>query len=142
MTLREFDLAKSAFVDGGFSLPSGKQDVAWQDADTLLLAREWKPGEVTRSGYAFVVKRIKRGQPLDAAVEVYRGSPDDVGASPISLSDGAGHSVNFIQRAVSIFEFEFYLLGPKGPAKLNLPMKAEMVTLLDGRLVVSLHEDW
>jgi prolyl oligopeptidase len=142
VTLREFDLAKSAFVDGGFSLPSGKQDVAWQDADTLLLAREWKPGEVTRSGYAFVVKRIKRGQPLDAAVEVYRGSADDVGASPISLSDGAGHSVNFIQRAVSIFEFEFYLLGPKGPAKLNLPMKAELVTLLDGRLVVSLHEDW
>jgi prolyl oligopeptidase len=141
-TMREFDLAKSAFVDGGFSLPSGKQDVAWQDAETLLLAREWKPGEVTRSGYAFVVKRIKRGQPLDAAVEVYRGSSDDVGVSPISLSDGAGHSVAFVQRAVSIFEFEFYLLGPKGPAKLNMPMKADLLTLLDGRLIVSLHEDW
>jgi prolyl oligopeptidase len=88
------------------------------------------------------VKRIKRGQPLDAAVEVFRGSADDVGASPISLSDGAGHSAAFVQRAVSIFEFEFYLLGPKGPAKLNLPMKAELVALLDGRLVVSLHEDW
>jgi prolyl oligopeptidase len=142
VTLREFDLAKSAFADGGFSLPSGKQDVAWQDADTLLLAREWKPGELTRSGYAFVVKRIKRGQPLDAAVEVYRGSPDDVGASPISFSDGAGHSVAFIQRAVSIFEIELFLLGPNGPAKLNLPMKAELVALLDGRLIVSLHEDW
>ena len=142
VTLREFDLAKSAFVDGGFSLPSGKQDVAWQDADTLLLAREWKPGETTRSGYAFVVKRIRRGQPLDAAVEVYRGSADDVGVSPISLSDGAGHSAAFIQRAVTIFEFEFYLLGPKGPQKLNLPMKADLLTLLDGRLIVSLHEDW
>jgi prolyl oligopeptidase len=142
VTLREFDLTKSAFVDGGFSLPSGKQDVAWQDADTLLLAREWKPGEMTRSGYAFVVKRIKRGQPLDAAVEVYRGSADDVGASPISLSDGAGHSVAFIQRAVSIFELEFYLLGPSGPVKLDLPMKADLLTLLDGRLIVSLREDW
>jgi prolyl oligopeptidase len=142
VTLREFDLAKSEFVDGGFSLPSGKQDVAWQDADTLLLAREWKPGEMTRSGYGFVVKRVKRGQPLDAAVEVFRGSPDDVGATPISLSDGAGHSVAFIQRAVSIFEFEFYLLGPKGPAKLNIPMKSDLLTLLDGRLIVSLHEDW
>jgi prolyl oligopeptidase len=142
VTLREFDLAKSAFVDGGFSLPSGKQDVAWQDADTLLLAREWKPGEMTRSGYAFVVKSIKRGQPLDTAVEVYRGSPDDVGASPISLHDGAGHSVAFIQRAVSIFEFEYYLLGQKAPAKLDLPMKAELLALLDGRLIVSLHEDW
>ena len=142
VTLREFDVAKSAFVDGGFLLPKGKQDVAWQDADTLLLAREWKPGEMTRSGYAFVVKRIKRGQPLDAAVEVYRGSADDVGATPISLSDGAGHSVAFIQRAVSIFEFEYFLLGPKGPAKLDLPTKADLLTLLDGRLIVSLHEDW
>ena len=142
VTLREFDLAKSAFVDGGFSLPSGKQDAAWQDADTLLLAREWQPGEMTRSGYAFVVKRIRRGQPLDAAVEVYRGSADDVGVSPISLSDGAGHSAAFIQRAVSIFEFEYYLLGPKVPAKLELPMKAELLALLDGRLIVSLHEDW
>jgi prolyl oligopeptidase len=142
VTLREFDLAKAAFVDGGFSLPSGKQDFAWQDADTLLLAREWQPGEMTRSGYAFVVKRIKRGQPLAAAVEVYRGSADDVGVSPISLSDGAGHSVAFLQRAVSIFEFEYYLLGPQGTAKLSLPMKADLLTLLDGRLIVSLHEDW
>jgi prolyl oligopeptidase len=142
VTLREFDLAKSTFVDGGFSLPSGKQDVAWEDADTLLLAREWQPGEKTRSGYAFVVKRIKRGQPLAAAVEVYRGSADDVGASPISLSDGAGHSAAFVQRAVSIFEFEYFLLGPKGPEKLDLPKKVDLLTLLDGRLIVSLHEDW
>ncbi len=142
VSLREFDLAKSAFVDGGFSLPKGKQEVAWLDADTLLLAREWKPGETTRSGYAFVVKRIKRGQPLDTAVEVYRGAADDVGVSPISLSDGAGHSAAFIQRAVSIFEFQYFVLGPKGPAKLELPMKADLLTLLDGRLIVSLHEDW
>jgi prolyl oligopeptidase len=154
VSLREFDLAKSTFVDGGFALPRGKQEAAWQDADTLLLAREWKPGEVTRSGYAFVVKTIRRGQPLDTAVEVYRGSADDVGVLPISLSDGSGHSVTLIQRAVSIFEFEYYLLSLKstpqgtperaasGPAKLELPMKADLVTLLDGRLIVSLHEDW
>jgi prolyl oligopeptidase len=142
VTLREFDLAKSTFVDGGFSLPSGKQDVSWENADTLLLAREWKPGEMTRSGYPFVVKRIKRGQPLEAAAEVYRGSADDVGVSPISLSDGAGHGAAFIQRAVSIFEFEYFLVSAKGLAKLDLPMKAELLALLDGRLIVSLHEDW
>ena len=142
VTLREFDLTKPAFVEGGFSLPSGKQDFAWLDADTLLVSREWQRGEMTRSGYAFIVKSIKRGQPLDAAVEVYRGSADDVGVSPISLSDGSGHSAAFIQRAVSIFEFEYYLLGPKGPAKLAMPMKAQLLTILDGRLIVELHEDW
>jgi prolyl oligopeptidase len=142
VTLREFDLEKSAFVDGGFSLPSGKQDFAWENADTLLLSREWKPGEMTRSGYPYVVKRIKRGQALDAAVEVYRGAADDVGSAPLSLSDGSGHTAAFIQRAVSIFEFEYFLLGPKGTSKLALPRKANLVAMLDGRLIVDLHEDW
>jgi prolyl oligopeptidase len=142
VTLREFDVPKSGFVAGGFSLPSGKQDVAWQDPDTLLVSREWKPGELTRSGYAFVVKRIQRGQPLEAAVEVFRGSADDVGVTPMTLTDGSGHSAVLLQRAVSIFEFEFYLLGPKGPAKLTMPMKAEFLALIDGRLILSLHEDW
>lgn len=142
VTLREFDLTKIGFVDAGFSLPSGKQDVAWADADTLLVSREWKPGEITRSGYAFVVKRVKRGAPLDAAEEVFRGSPDDVGVIPVTLTDGAGHSAVIIQRGVSIFEGEFYLVGGKGPAKLTMPMKADILALIDGRLIVSLHEDW
>ena len=89
VTLREFDLSKGGFVDAGFSLPSGKQDVAWADADSLLVSREWKSGEVTRSGYAFVVKRVKRGEPLDAGVEVFRGSPDDVGVTPFTAATAA-----------------------------------------------------
>jgi prolyl oligopeptidase len=142
VTAREFDLVNARFADGGFLLPSGKQDIAWQDSNTLLVAREWKTGELTKSGYAFVVKRLRRGQPLDAAVEVFRGSADDVGVSPFTLTDGTGHSAVFLQRAVSIFEFEFYLVGPKGPARLVIPMKSEFLALVDGRLIVSLHEDW
>src|SRR6202521_4488611 len=142
VTLREFDLSKGSFVDAGFSLPSGKQDVAWADADSLLVSREWKSGEVTRSGYAFVVKRVKRGEPLDAGVEVFRGSPDDVGVTPFTLADGSGHSAVMIQRAVSIFEFEYYLVRDQVPSKLTMPMKAEFLALVDGRLILSLHEDW
>ena len=142
VTWREFDLPKAGFVQSGFALPSGKQDLAWQDADTLLVSREWKSGEVTRSGYAFVVKRLKRNQPLDTAVEVFRGSADDVAVTPLTLNDGSGHSAVLILRAVSIFEFEFYLLGSKGPTRLTMPMKAEFLSLIQGRLIVSLHEDW
>jgi prolyl oligopeptidase len=142
VTAREFDLVNGRFAEGGFSLPSGKQEIAWEDSETLLVAREWKSGELTKSGYAFVVKRIKRGQPLDAAVEVFRGSADDVGVSPFTLSDGTGHSAVFLQRAVSIFEFEFYLAGSKGPLKLAVPMKSDFLAMVDGRLIVSLHEDW
>ena len=78
---------------GRLSLPKGKQDAAWQDENTLLLSREWKPGELTDSGYAYVTKRLERGQPLSAAVEVFRGSKSDVSAGADVLRDGDGHRV-------------------------------------------------
>jgi prolyl oligopeptidase len=142
VTLREFDLESGAFVKGGFSLPRGKQDLAWESPDTLLVAREWTPGEVTQSGYAFVVKRIKRGEPLSAAVEVFRGTPHDVLVGPLALDDGAGHHAVVIQRGVSFFESEFYLVGRGHPAKLEIPPKADLSALVDGRLIVNLHQEW
>lgn len=75
--VREYDLAERQFVAGGFSLPPGKQSAQWIDADTLLVAREWGQGTLTESGYPFVVKRLRRGQPLEAAEELYRGRASD-----------------------------------------------------------------
>ncbi|HVN99128.1 MAG TPA: hypothetical protein VMT49_03725, partial [Steroidobacteraceae bacterium] len=91
-TEREFDVRTGQFVDGGFVLPRGKQDIAWEDEDTLLASREWTPGEMTSSGYPFVVKRLRRGQPLAAATEVFRGDPTDVGVGPAALRDGDGNT--------------------------------------------------
>jgi prolyl oligopeptidase len=142
VTLREFDLRAARFVDGGFSLSRGKQASAWQDADTLLVAREWSPGELTRSGYPFVVKRIKRGQPLSAAVEVFRGTASDVGVGPTAFNDGAGHRALVIRRSLSFFEAEYHLVRSNGTKKLALPPKAGIVALVGGRLVVSLRQDW
>ena len=142
VSLREFDLRSARFVDGGFSLPRGKQDAAWQGEATLVVAREWSPGELTRSGYPFVVKRIQRGQPLSAAVEVFRGTSSDVGVSPLAFNDGAGHRAVIIARYLSFFEAEYYLLGSNGTKRLALPSKSDIVALVGGRLVVGLREDW
>lgn len=142
VTLREFDLPSARFVEGGFSLPRGKQDAAWQDRATLLVAREWAPGEMTRSGYPFVVKRIKRGEPLSAAVEVFRGSTADVGVSPVAFNDGAGHRAILIERSISFFETEYLFVGSRSTSKLALPLKARVRSLVEGRLIVSLQEDW
>src|SRR5689334_21241331 len=70
-TIREFDLTSRSFVKDGFYLPKGKQRVAWTSQDTILVAREWNPGEVTSSGYPYIVKKLARGQPLASAVEIY-----------------------------------------------------------------------
>jgi len=142
--LREFDTAKGDFVPGGFVSPQGKQDVAWLDADTLLLAREWGPGTLTASGYAFVIKAWKRGTPLAAAREVFRGTPADVLVQPMVLRDADGRVAAAIAlRAVSFFESEHYLLSEQGPpVKLPLPLKSTVKGLVDGQLVFTLEQDW
>ena len=143
VTIREFDTAAKAFVPGGFDLPEGKQNVAWLDQDTLLVAREWEPGQVTKSSYPYVVKRWTRGTPLASATELYRGTPDDVSAGPsvIRDSDGLVQAV-LAYRAVSFFESETYLLTDQGAAKLPFPLKSSIQGYVSGQLVLSLEQDW
>jgi prolyl oligopeptidase len=144
VTVREFDLASKTFVPSGFVLPHGKQREAWETADSILVSREWAPGELTPSGYPFVVKRVRRGQPLSAAVEIFRGSATDggYGVSPVTLVDGAGHSVSLIDRPLSTFESQKYLVAGDRAVKLALPLKSQPQDLIAGRLIVSIDEDW
>ena len=141
-TVREFDLRKGRFVADGFQLPKGKQGVAWENKDSVIVAREWAPGELTESGYAYVVKRLKRGQPLSAAVEVFRGQRSDVEVDVQSLADAQGHSVSLIVRGLTTFESETLVVTPTGPRKLALPKKAGVDELFDGQLIIKLQEDW
>ncbi len=141
-TEREFDLKTGQFVAGGFVLPKSKQDVTWVDKDTLLVSRDWGPGTMTKSGYPFVVKEWKRGTPLDDAKEVYRGTAEDVGAAALQLHDEQGHHVVMVARDVNFFAREFSLLTPEGAKKLGLPAKCELEGMLDGRILVTLNEDW
>ena len=143
-TEREFDLKAGKFVSGGFVLPKGKQRVAWMDKDTLLLAREWGPGTLTKSGYPFVVKQWKRGEPLEQAKEIFRGNEADggYGVSPVVLDDAQGHKATLIIRPLNTFEFELSLVTANGVKLLELPRKANLAGLLDGQLIVTLNEDW
>jgi len=142
VTIREFDVVTRAFVPNGFSLPKGKQDAAWMGPDTLLVSREWTKGEMTASGYAFVVKRLVRGQTLANVVEIFRGTKADMGVFPLTLDDAAGHRMNLISRYVSFFSAEQYIVRAKDVARLAVPTKASFATMLDGQIVVQLSEPW
>jgi prolyl oligopeptidase len=141
--VREFDLGTRRFVEGGFSLPAGKQSATWQDADTLLVARDWGPGTMTASGYPFVLKRLRRGQTLDQAQEVYRGAASDVRAAPLVLrdSDGRVHGVG-AYRGIDFFHQQFIMFRPRGNVILNIPQRASIAGIVDGRLLVTLDEAW
>jgi prolyl oligopeptidase len=130
-------------VAGGFVSPESKQDTAWLDADTLLIGRDWGEGTLTESGYPFVVKAWKRGTPLSAAREVFRGAKTDVADQPMVLRDADGRvQAALVLRAVSFFETEHHLITDNGTVKLPLPLKSTLRGLVDGQLIFTLQQDW
>ena len=141
-TDREFDLKTGRFVEGGFVSPHSKQDVAWANKDTMLLARDWGAGTMTSSGYPYVVKEWKRGTPLSAATEVFRGKPSDVGVHATVLHDAQGESLAVFRRNMTFFDNETSVRTERGVEALAIPAKADVVGLLRGRVLVNLTEDW
>jgi len=143
VTLREFNAETRSFVEGGFVLPEGKQNVTWRDKDTLLVGREWAPGELTESGYAYIIKELKRGQPLSAAREIFRGEKTDVSVSPWVVRDVDGvERALLMVRGVSFFEREYWLMDGPAPVKLPFPLKTAVQGLMQGQLIISLEQDW
>jgi prolyl oligopeptidase len=143
-TVREFDAASAHFVENGFQLARAKQRNAWENEDTLLVSRALNPDELTKSGYPFVVRRLKRGQKIEAAPEVFRGTQSDggYGVAPFVIEDGTGHRATMISRPLTTFESEYYLARDGSFAKLGLPLKARIEALVEGKLILVVEEDW
>jgi prolyl oligopeptidase len=142
--VREFDTVDGRFVEGGFRLPEGKHRYAWVDRDTLIVGLDANK-EVTTSGYPFILKLLKRGQPLSAAREVFRGDAKDggYGVSPIVLRDPDGQVQALIaHRPLDTFNAEHHLITEAGPKKLDLPLKSSVQGYVAGRVAVTLEQDW
>jgi len=143
--VREFDTSTGKFVEGGFKLPEGKHRFDWIDKDTLFVVTDWTKADVTTSGYPFIAKILKRGQPLTAAKQVFTGTKDDggYGVQSIVLRDATGKvQAVVVQRPLDTFNAEYYLLVGDRPLRLDLPKKSSIQGYLDGRVIVSLEEDW
>ncbi len=142
-TLREYDAVDKRFVTGGFVADESKQDVEWYDADTLYIARDWGEGSMTTSGYPYIVKQWKRGTPLAAAREVYRGTRTDVAAGPTVLRDADGHArAVIVQQAISFFESRYYMITAAGPVALPFPLRSSLKGFVDGQVVLELKQDF
>lgn len=141
--LREFDLVDGRFVPGGFDIPNAKQNAVWLDKDSLLLSRDWGADSLTKSGYPFVIKTLKRGQKLDQAQEVFRGAASDqLMSMPILLSDGQGNRAAFLFRGVTFFGNETWLLTAQGTKRLALPAKSQLQGMVDGQVLIQTSEEW
>ncbi len=151
VAVREFDVAKKAFVAKGFNIPEGKHRIEWFDKDTLLVATDFGAGSLTESGYPYIIKSLKRGQKLADAQEVYRGSAKDggYGVSPRVMRDSNGAVLaTLATRPLDTFRQEVYDITSAIPQKLNLPERSTLRGMLGRvggpapRLVFTLEENW
>jgi prolyl oligopeptidase len=138
--IREFDLDKRRFVEGGFVLPEAKTSVSWKDADTLLVATDFGPGSLTDSGYARTVREWRRGTPLAAATIVYDGQPQDMRV--LGYADRTpGFEREFVLRQKSFYAGELFLR--RGGSLHKLPKPDDATALVQREWVfLELRSDW
>ena len=138
---REFSIADKWFVDGGFKVPEAKSGLAWIDKDTLLIGTDWGDGALTESGYPRIAKRWVRGTPLTDAETIFEGKAQDVGVWTAAAHRPEGVTPLII-RAVTFFESEFYVEQNGAFQQLPLPLKAEIVDIVNGVVFATLQQDW
>lgn len=156
VVVREFDIAARRFVpaaEGGFELPEAKSDVAWVDADTVLVGTDLGPGSTTDSGYPVDVRVWRRGTPVDEAPVLFAGVPGDV-AVGAGFDPTPGFTMTTIRRATDFHNSLTYVLPggaeavraaaaetPPAPVLLDVPTDAS-VGLHRGWLTLLPREAW
>lgn len=141
--LREFDVTTRSFVKDGFFLPESQGGAQWIDADTLLVSRDFGGGTVTESQYPFTTREWKRGTRVEDAPEIFRGDAKDVSSGASLLRDAAGAVHGRVaSRGVSFFENENYVWHEGKWLKLDMPLKASIGGIVDGRVLFSTDVEW
>jgi prolyl oligopeptidase len=129
--VREFDMRTREFVVGGFELPEAKTQISWEDENTVLLGTDFGEGSLTESGYPRLVKRWRRGQPLDDAETLFTAASTDVIVAA-SVDRTPGFERTMVRRAIDFYNDEVYELRRDGLIRIDAPTDA----------TVSVHRDW
>ncbi len=138
---REFDLGTKQFIKDGFFRPEAKGALGWIDADTVYVFTDFGQGTQTSSGYPRIVKRWKRGQPLEQAETVYEGKPDDMYIAAMH-DDTPGFERDFVSRTLAFYNDELYLRGADGKlTKIDAPNSASK-SIKREWLTLELREPW
>ena len=137
--VREFDVTTGEFVADGFTLPAAKSNVAWFDADTLMVGTDWGEGSMTTSGYPRQIRLWKRGAQLDDAPLVAEAAADAVSAGGFSILDGETRW-RFANVSPSFWTNQVSLVREDGSTvALPLPEDAQFQDVLGGRMIAKLN---
>ncbi|MGB5487675.1 MAG: prolyl oligopeptidase family serine peptidase, partial [Lysobacterales bacterium] len=138
---REFNSVNKTFVKDGFFLPLAKGGASWVDADTVFVSTDFGEGSMTDSGYPRIVKRWKRGTPLAQAKLIYEGDVESVSANAFRLHS-AGSDIDLVRDGKTFWTSDRYQLVDGDLKHLELPLSATINGAFQGRLIISLKEDW
>jgi prolyl oligopeptidase len=139
--IREFNIKTCQFVTDGFRLTPAKAEARWLDASTILFTHAEGEEHITRSGYGRTLRKLKRGMPLESAVEVFSVAETDMGCWFRVHKDKRGSWV-FVWRSITFEHAEHYVLDVNGALKrLNLPRRCD-VSAWGRWLAVQPQEDW
>ncbi len=137
--VREFDIATDAFVEGGFTLPEAKSNVAWYDENTLFVGTDEGAGSLTDSGYPRLVKLWERGTDFAQARLIAEGEQTDISMNGFSVLDGETR-YRFVRRGPSFWTSEYALVTDDGDTvALPLPEDAEFEAVLGGFVIGKLN---
>lgn len=137
--VREFDVAAGSFVEGGFTLPEAKSNVAWYDEDTLFVGTDEGAGSLTDSGYPRLVKLWERGTDFAQARLIAEGQQTDISMNGFSVLDGETR-YRFVRRGPSFWTSEYELVTDDGDTvPLPLPEDAEFEAVLGGFVIGKLN---
>lgn len=141
---REFNIEKKEFVEDGFVTPEAKQSASWLGPDEILIGTDWGEGSLTDSGYARILKKWKRGTPLESAETVLEVAKTDVAVWPFTIELEDGTILANAMEADTFFTSTNWWLPEDGsePVKYPIPPKSEIDGLYKGKLLISLKEDW
>jgi prolyl oligopeptidase len=139
--VREFDLKKNDFVEGGFFLPEAKNRVDWRDLDTLYVGTDFGDGSLTDSGYARLIKQWQRGSPLEEARLVFVGEQADVSVGASVRHDPGGRRYEMIHRADTFFTNQIYVRDGDEWKKIEKPDDV-VVSTFGNHLLFRLRKDW
>ncbi len=138
--VREFDMHTGEFVVDGFEVPEAKTQISWEDEKTVLIGTDWGEDSLTESGYPRLVKRWRRGTPLEDAETLFSGAHSDV-IVEASRDRTPGYERTILSRAVDFFNDEVYELRDGEFIRIDAPTDATVSSHRDW-LLIELRTDW
>lgn len=139
--VREFDLVRGRFVDGGFHVGKSRSFIEWMGPDLVLIGHTVGDAPRSMAGWPTAFQLWKRGQPLQEASTVFSGKPTDAMLGIATAGFGA-MAQGVVVRSIDYSTVEISLVDAGGRSRtLPLPVALNVLATSARHILVQLTKD-